>query len=139
MGRSLGDFIGTFLLYDDSNKGATWKPYMRIKVAINVDQPLRRWKKIKLSNGNSTQVDFKYERLQIFCFICGKLGHSERFCDIPYSAPESEIVKGWGAFLKAPNRRSQPMPGDKWLRSEADGVSQRNMGEAKAYGNPRGF
>lgn len=119
VGKSLGNFIGTFLAYDDSNLGAAWLPYMRIKVEINVNQPLRRWKKIKVKDGNSIKVDFKYERLQIFCFICGKLGHSERFCDVPYSNPDSVIDKGWGAFLKAPNRRNQPVLGGKWLRSEA--------------------
>lgn len=63
VGRSLGNFIGTFQAYDESNWGAAWKPYMRIKVAVNVEQPLRRWKKIKMGSGNPTQVDFKYELL----------------------------------------------------------------------------
>lgn len=69
---------------------------MHIKVEVNVIVPLRRWKKIKIGNGASTLVDFKYERLQTFCFIYGKLGHPERFCDIPYNSNEGEITRGWG-------------------------------------------
>lgn len=63
VGCSLGNYIGTFLLYDESNRGVAWKPYTRIRVELNVENPLRRWKKIKLKNSTSTQVDFKYKRL----------------------------------------------------------------------------
>lgn len=120
VGKSLGNFIGTFLEYDESNLGVAWKPYMRIKVEIDVDQPLRRWKKVKISNEAASQVNFKYERLHIFCFISGKLGHSERFCDVPYNTGDAEISKGWGAFLKAPNRRVSPLAGDKWLKTDME-------------------
>lgn len=82
VGISLGNFIGKFLDYDDSNRGAAWKPYMRIRVELNVDLPLKRWKKIKLCNGIATQVNFKYERLHTFCFICGKLGQKILRCSI---------------------------------------------------------
>lgn len=134
VGRSLGNFIGTFVQYDESNKGAAWKPYMRIRVELNVDNPLMRWKKIRMSNGNTAQVDFKYERLQIFCFICGKLGHSERFCEIPYTNSQDEIPRGWGVFLKAADRRSQALTGNRWLRQEA-GIG----GPVGGSGNSNGY
>lgn len=31
VGRSLGNFIGRFLEYDTTNRGAIWKPFMRIR------------------------------------------------------------------------------------------------------------
>lgn len=131
VGKSLGNFIGTFLEYDESNKGAAWKPYIRIKVEVDVNVPLRRWKKIKLGTDTSSQVDFKYEQLQTFCFICGKLGHTERFCDISYNSTELEIPKGWGSFLKAPNRRVPQMMGNKWLRTDAGSVKQSEDGSGE--------
>ena len=49
---------------------------MQVKVQIDVSQPPKCWKKIFISNGSSSQVLFKYERLGLFCFLCGKLGHT---------------------------------------------------------------
>lgn len=82
VGRALGNFIGIFLEYDASNRGDAWKPFMRIRVEVDVNTPLKRGKKIWMSTGASSMVNFKYERLQLFCFICGKLGHTESACDI---------------------------------------------------------
>lgn len=116
VGRSLGNFIGRFLEYDPSHRGAAWRNFMRIQVELDVTQPLKKGKKIKVGSGEPTMVTFKYERLNIFCFICGKLGHTESFCDILFNSQEEVVTKGWGTFLKAPDRRSRPMEGDKWLR-----------------------
>lgn len=116
VGKSLGNYIGRFLEYDASNKGAAWKTYMRIRVELDVSQPLKRGKKIRVGNGVSTLVSFKYERLSIFCFICGKLGHTENFCEVLFDAKEEIANKGWGVFLKAPDRRTKAMIRDKWLR-----------------------
>lgn len=86
---------------------------------LNVDNPLMRWKKIRLSNGKTTQVDFKYERLHMFYFICGKHGHSERFCEIPYNNNQVDSPRGWGTFSKAFDRRNQVVTGNRWLHHEA--------------------
>ncbi|KAL8498725.1 hypothetical protein ACS0TY_021887 [Phlomoides rotata] len=65
VGERLGNFIGRFLLYDDSNKGAVWKNYMRIRVEVDVLLPLKRGKNIRMSNGVSTRAEFNM-RGQIF-------------------------------------------------------------------------
>lgn len=116
IGRTLGNFIGNFMEYDSSNKGATWKPFMRIWVELDVGIPLKKGKKIRLGSGEPSTVIFKYERLQFFCFICGKLGHTESMCDKLFDSNVSDISKNWGPFLKAPDRRNLPNSGDKWLR-----------------------
>lgn len=118
---SLGNFIGKFLEYDESNRGAAWKPYMKIRVELNVDHPLKRWKKIKMSNGLTTQMDFRYERLYIFCFIFEKLGHLERFCDASYAMTGEVSNKEWGVFLKALDRRTYATGESKWLKLETRG------------------
>ncbi|KAL8497700.1 hypothetical protein ACS0TY_021141 [Phlomoides rotata] len=74
--------------------------YMRIQVEYNVDLPLKKGKNIILGNGTQTLVLFKYERLQIFYFICGKLGHLESYCDIPYETKSGEIRRDWGKELR---------------------------------------
>ena len=74
--KQFGDFVGKFIQYDKTNNTRFEASYMRVKVRIYVSQPLKRWKKILLSNGSSSQVLFKYEILGLFFFLCGRLGHT---------------------------------------------------------------
>lgn len=53
---------------------------MRVRVEINVMVPLKCTKKIITHGDKSFMVEFRYERLLIFCFLYGLLGHNERFC-----------------------------------------------------------
>ena len=76
IGKQLGNFINTFVEYDANNSSGLWRSYMRIKVHIDVHQPLKRWKKISRSYDESSLVHFKYERLGNFCFLYGLLGHT---------------------------------------------------------------
>ncbi|MBA0810884.1 hypothetical protein Gohar_002835, partial [Gossypium harknessii] len=76
----LGNFIGVFLEYDGSNLGKENSNYMRIRVQIDVRKPLRR-KKQAMSYGIGSYVKFKYERLSLFCFFCGRLGHNDSYCE----------------------------------------------------------
>ncbi|XP_057796794.1 uncharacterized protein LOC131012808 [Salvia miltiorrhiza] len=118
VGRALGNFIGTFQEYDSTNSSGVWRQYMRVRVGINVTEPLKRFKKIKNKDGSSFQVNFKYERLNIFCFLCGRLGHSESFCELRFNLDVNEVGREWGTWLKAADRRSNSLAGDKWIRTE---------------------
>ncbi|KAL8480281.1 hypothetical protein ACS0TY_026993 [Phlomoides rotata] len=122
VGVYLGNFIETFLEYDVSNLGVAWKPYMRIRVERNADLPLKRLKCVKLANRVVTQVDFKYERLHTFCFICGKLGHLEQFCEVSYSSGQTDISRGWGTFLKVLDRHNNVAEESRWLKTEGGSV-----------------
>ena len=113
VGKQFSDFVGKFIQYDETNNTSFGASYMRVKVQIDVSQPLKRWKNIFLSNGSSSQVLFKYERLGLFCFLCGKVGHSERFCDFHFSMAIDSMARGWGNWLKASFRASSS--GGGWL------------------------
>ncbi|KAH1122464.1 hypothetical protein J1N35_005624, partial [Gossypium stocksii] len=45
LGRQIGDFLENFLKYDGSNMGKRVRNYLRIRVQLDVRQPLRRKKK----------------------------------------------------------------------------------------------
>ncbi|KAL8515424.1 hypothetical protein ACS0TY_014209 [Phlomoides rotata] len=98
IGKALGNFIGKFLEYDLSNTSLVWREYMRVRVDIGVNEPLKCFKKIKLDSGAVVVVTFKYEKLHNLCFICGKLGHTESYCDILFNTEEGEVKREWGAF-----------------------------------------
>ncbi|XP_057770775.1 uncharacterized protein At4g02000-like [Salvia miltiorrhiza] len=110
VGKLLGNFIGDFLEYDSTNSSSVWRQYMRIRVGIRV--LLKRFKKIKHKDGSSFIVNFKYERLNVFCFLCERLGNSESLCELIFSAMK-DTKREWGVGLKAADRRSLNLAGDK--------------------------
>ena len=101
VGKQFDDFVGKFIQYDETNNTRFGASYMQVKVQIDVLQPLKRW---------------KYERLGLFCLLCGKLGHTERFCDFHFSMVIDSMARGWGNWLKASFRASYFGRG--WLRDE---------------------
>ncbi|XP_074327332.1 uncharacterized protein LOC141665252 [Apium graveolens] len=119
VGKQLGNFFGEFLLYDDKNNTSIWRECMRIKVCLDVRKPLKRKKKITRKNGSEFVVSCKYERLGEFCFSCGLISHTERFCR-RYLDKRVDGPKEWGSWLRAPPRRGLSQARSKWLREEGD-------------------
>ncbi|MBA0712943.1 hypothetical protein Golax_012011, partial [Gossypium laxum] len=104
----LGNFVGEFIEYDVSNLGKENRNYMQVRVRIDVRRPLKRRKQI-LFCGNCTYVRFRYERLPIFCFYCGRSGHNDSFCEA-YMALGVEVTEmGWDLSLRAQSRRVATM------------------------------
>jgi hypothetical protein len=77
IGELIGSYLGNFLEYDEDNNWGPWRKYMRIKVALDVNVPLKKDWAIRKDGGDWVKVMFKYERLGIFCFLCGIIGHTE--------------------------------------------------------------
>jgi hypothetical protein len=90
---------------------------MRIKVAIDVTQALKQGWKIRKEGGDWVVLQFKYEKLGIFCFRCGIIGHTENFCAKNFEEGAAEDVAEWGPTLKADTRRNAGGKGNRWLRN----------------------
>ncbi|GMI95765.1 hypothetical protein like AT3G31430 [Hibiscus trionum] len=80
--KVLGNFIGEFMEYDAAAISLGYKGTMRIQASFDIRKPLKRRKKVALNNGGYVYVRFEYEKLQLFCFICGRIGHGESLCPI---------------------------------------------------------
>ncbi|XP_019196042.1 PREDICTED: uncharacterized protein At4g02000-like [Ipomoea nil] len=80
----IGDHVGEFITADPFNFGGTWKSYYRIRVKMNITSPLKRRMKLTRRDGSVQWIMFKYERLSTFCYCCGILGHSDKFCKTVY-------------------------------------------------------
>ncbi|MBA0803315.1 hypothetical protein Gohar_013545, partial [Gossypium harknessii] len=80
LARQLGDFIRKFMEYDSVSIGRGLMSYMRVWICLDVRHPLKRKKKLMFAHGNCAYVYFKYERLTLFCFFYGQLGHNDSFC-----------------------------------------------------------
>lgn len=115
--RSVGNYIGMFVKADPANFESNWKPFYRIRVIIKVNKPLKRRMQIKREGGSWSWINFKYERLSTFCFVCGILGHSDKDCDVMYANPDKVVEKAYGPWLRAPMKNAKVNTGARWLRN----------------------
>lgn len=119
--RSIGNYIGKFLMVDPKNFQSIWRQFVRIKVAINVNKPLKSQMRLKKAGGDWMWVKFKYERLPSFCFYCGIIGHSEKFCESLYNETGNIGVRNYDASLRAPMRNNTAAGKNQWLRNAGGG------------------
>ncbi|KAL0410924.1 UNVERIFIED_CONTAM: hypothetical protein Slati_3682100 [Sesamum latifolium] len=80
----IGNAIGKFRDMEMDESGRSWGGSLRIRVAINVSQPLFRALRISTTGGDELVVSFTYERLQNFCYLCGRLGHISAYCELRF-------------------------------------------------------
>jgi hypothetical protein len=113
----VGNHIGKYVKNDDLNNCGSWRKYLRIRVAININEPLKKSLVFDRDEGEPVQIHFKYEKLGNFCFACGVIGHTENFCTKHYDATFTEVEKGWGNYLRAENSNtSGGVAANRWLR-----------------------
>jgi hypothetical protein len=66
----------------DENRGvaATFRSFLRLLASIDVSKPLNPGFCITRSDGSTTWISLKYERLDVYCIDCSKIGHKQLFC-----------------------------------------------------------
>lgn len=120
--KSIGDYVGNFKASDSKNFQSFSRSYLRIQVAIDVHKPLKSKMCIKKKGGEWLWIHFKYERLPSFCFFCGIIGHSEKFCELLFDNPDKGEEKKFDSTLRAPVRKQQCSgSSNQWLRGEDGG------------------
>lgn len=125
--QEIRNYIGEFITSCRNNFTGVWREYMRVPVTVDISKPLKRRMKMRRAGNEWFWIVFKYENVPTFCFICGILGHSEKYCSRLFDTPEEEITKPYGAWMRAPFRRQTKQIGAQWLR-DGSGSSNRNTG-----------
>ncbi|WOG87678.1 hypothetical protein DCAR_0206909 [Daucus carota subsp. sativus] len=115
--KEVGNQVGRYISSCPSNYKGVWREYMRIRVTIDITKPLRRRMKVRTSGSEWSWITFKYEHVPTFCFICGIIGHADKFCSKLFDTPENEITRPYGAGMRAQLRRQNNLIGSKWLRN----------------------
>jgi hypothetical protein len=88
---AIGKGLGSFIQVEDcSGETKTFRSYLRVLFSINVQEPLNPGFLFSRADGEQFKISFKYERLDIYCSSCGRIGHKNQF----YLAPPAEIVPG---------------------------------------------
>lgn len=96
--KAIGDKIGTFVTMDHTGATGIDKS-VRIRVLHDVRKPLVPHVRVMMKNGIEEDFDVKYERLPLFCFFCGKVGHGTKDCDGDDDDSDQEVK--YGGWLKA--------------------------------------
>ncbi|KAK7819184.1 uncharacterized protein CFP56_040613 [Quercus suber] len=98
-GKEIGCRIGNFLEVDKRSWQSEQAKFMRIRVELQIDKPLRRGGYLTNENGGRTWLTYKYERLPTLCFSCGRMGHDEKHCPEPLLSHDN--TPQYGDWLRA--------------------------------------
>ena len=124
VGQGIGSFLGTLKSFDDRN--SIHSSYMQIKVAIDVTVPLKKEWHVCAVNGEFVTVNFKYEKLGVFCHRCGVLGHTDKACSELFELDADDGVRHWGVFLKPAAQRISTAATNRWLQDPIPATTARN-------------
>uniref|UniRef100_A0A803Q1J5 CCHC-type domain-containing protein n=1 Tax=Cannabis sativa TaxID=3483 RepID=A0A803Q1J5_CANSA len=93
-GLLLGGLVGKVLnLEMVEDKPASWSTFFKILVDLDINKPLVSGCFFDLNSGVKQWLQMKYEKIGIFCYNCGRLGHQRRGCSL--SSPVT-VSKGDG-------------------------------------------
>ena len=107
-GMRIGETLGMVEKVDVEEKGFCRGSYLRIRVSLDITLPLCRGCTVRMGESGKIWVDFKYERLPIFCYWCGKVDHDERDCLLWIRSKETLRAedKQFGPWMRATQDRT---------------------------------
>ncbi|XP_060958534.1 uncharacterized protein LOC133030196 [Cannabis sativa] len=83
LARFIASEVGDLIEVDKDTVKEGTGPYLRLRILLDVNLPIRRGMNIRfirMGREIVKWIDFKYERFPDFCFFCGKLDHTKRYC-----------------------------------------------------------
>ena len=80
MVQEIGDRMGICVKIDERPWSSDQARFMRIRMELEIQKPLRRGGMVISPEGIRTWVYYWYERLPVFCYSCGVMGHEVRVC-----------------------------------------------------------
>ncbi|XP_030964814.1 uncharacterized protein LOC115986092 [Quercus lobata] len=99
VGRDIDNGIGKLVEVDCKTFQTEQSRFLRIRVEVPLDKPLRRGCLMISPEGDEVRVAFRYERLAGWCFNCTRIGHDHKECPSTVSTEGGE--KPYGEWLKA--------------------------------------
>ncbi|XP_021621456.1 uncharacterized protein LOC110621482 [Manihot esculenta] len=113
--KRLNDSLGEFIKADANNFARGWNSYMRIRIKKDVRTAIVTGTWIRQEKGAWSSITFQYENLPNFCYVCGFLGHTKRFCPEQLNRKDKPVVCRYGPELHATKRRVQNNIEAQWL------------------------
>jgi hypothetical protein len=110
-GTPLASRLGKVDCLEVDEKGRAWGSYLWVRVSINPSEPIMRCVTVFSKKRNSTlQYDVMYERLPMYCFSCGLLGHSSLVCPTPAARDAEGKLPYHSDKLCVPEKRKGATP-----------------------------
>lgn len=96
--KGIDSNLGIFMVADARSWMFDQEKFMRIRVNLPLEKTLRRCGKVASPKGEIICIQFRYESLPIFCFICRVMGHDKQNCN--KSGQPNEALQ-YGEWLRA--------------------------------------
>jgi hypothetical protein len=87
--------IGEVIAIDMNNNGSEEGDFVKARVWIDVRKCLTRFVSFKLEGGDQVIMKVKYEKIPLFCAICGFLGHEQEECGSGVHSPGRVSFGTW--------------------------------------------
>jgi hypothetical protein len=126
VGQAVGQFLGELKEYDHRN--TIHSSYMRLKVRLNINNPLKQSWKVRANEGNFVQIQFKYEKVGIFCYLCGIIGHTDKNCTKLFEMEQDDGVREWGEHIRPVVNRMGTAATNKYIK---DPIPSRSYSAAE--------
>lgn len=94
--RKLAEKIGEDEEIEDPGKA---RGFLSVKVTVNTANPLINGCWLPIGKHGDTWIEFRYERLQDFCYRYGRIGHPNNECSFE---PTKGSAAGYGDWTKVP-------------------------------------
>ncbi|KAF8377685.1 hypothetical protein HHK36_031069 [Tetracentron sinense] len=137
-GNQLGSYIGEVLDVDLSKAGLTRGRFVRVRVLIQLDEPLRPWIMMKrVYPLPDLKVEIKFERVPSYCFFCGRIGHEEKYCTIKMRTPEKQIDIFRSGCSNNPRADAYKGKGKQKYEIQSSEISDHSEGESSKMAEDR--
>ncbi|OMO77422.1 hypothetical protein COLO4_25190 [Corchorus olitorius] len=105
--RRIGGILGEILEIEEiKGRFGLNRSFLRLRMMIKYESPLIPGFWILRGDDRKIWAEVKYEKLSDFCFNCGRLGHSNKFCK-----SEEKSSLSFGAHMRAAPAKSLLSPG----------------------------
>ncbi|KAM0896212.1 hypothetical protein ACQ4PT_023338 [Festuca glaucescens] len=126
-GLEIAKPIGLVRRVECDDLGRCWGTFMRLRVEVKVDEPLVRIVTVFSSKLQASECfAVQYEKLPIYCFSCGLLGHSTLVCSTPAERDENDDLSYSAKKLMAPEEHKKS--GGSWSGNASAGCAQSASG-----------
>ncbi|KAI9123925.1 hypothetical protein K1719_005225 [Acacia pycnantha] len=77
----IGGHVGEVLLVEDPiQNGRYLRSFLRARILLDLRKPLANGFWLPKPDGGRIWISVRYEKLQCFCYNCGKIGHANKDC-----------------------------------------------------------
>lgn len=125
--ENIGKTLGSLEHVEALDEGRSKGNFIRVRVNIDIRQPLCRGRKISLDCKVDHWILFKYEHLTNFCYWCGLISQGEKDCEIWLKAHGSLLPESqqYGAWMRGEperfGRQAPKPPKTQWTQCHSDG------------------